>query len=115
VGDIDGAGYTDEDDVEVSGCTAAPGSQTGYQFSVLCLGALELPLGLCVFAILDFHKVDVSVPCRNKGGARNVCGPAGGTGVDQNKVWARAGCLMMGVLQHVRKWRLPVTVERLRG
>jgi len=52
VRDVYGAGYADEDDVEVHGCTAALSFQIGYQFGVLCLGMLNLPLGPCVFTVL---------------------------------------------------------------
>ena len=65
MGDIYGASYANEDDVKVHGCAAARSCQIRYKFGVLCLGMLKLPLGPCVFTVLDFHKVDVSIPGRN--------------------------------------------------
>ncbi len=76
---------------EVHGCTAALSFQIGYQFGVLCLGMLKLPLGPCVFTVLDFHKVDVSIPGRNQGGVGCIIKRrrASSARSDQDEVWAR--------------------------
>jgi len=55
---------------------------------------LELPLGPCVFTVLDFHKVDVLIPARNQGGDGCIFmrRRAGSAQSDQDEVWVRARC-----------------------